>query len=119
MSENPLNELNDIVESISPSSLIPHMIRSRPYDGQCHTTLGERGSTEVEGLTYRDVYDCMFRGAFDASGLPEHEYPASIFNLPWNDMDIIAVFQNAMCWMEKYQGIYPNVPELTFEDVDG
>jgi hypothetical protein len=36
--------------------------RDRPYDGQPHTDQGERGKTLVNGLTIRDVIDCVVMG---------------------------------------------------------
>lgn len=36
--------------------------RSRPYDGQPHTSQGKRGMTLVSGLTIRDVLDCAVIG---------------------------------------------------------
>ena len=40
--------------------------RDRPYDGQSHTDNGERGKTLVEGLTMRDIADCIKRGSIRA-----------------------------------------------------
>lgn len=100
------------IEAISPSSLVEAMDRDRPYDGQPHTDHGDRGQTLVRGLTFRDVRDCFIRACYDASGLPPEQWPGSVHNLPWGDMDIIAVQQNLSCWMERYMGIFPNVPRL-------
>jgi len=36
-----------------------NMDRNRKYTGQPHTDYGERGKTQVEGLTMRDVCDCF------------------------------------------------------------
>ncbi len=104
------DNLGLIIESICPSSLVEAMDRDRPYDGQPHTNHGNRGETLVEGLTFRDVRDCFIRGCYDASGLEPKDWPGSVHDLPWDDMDIIAVQQNMSCWMEKYMGIFPNVP---------
>jgi len=91
------------------------MDRDRPYNGQPHTDNGERGKTLVDGLSMRDISDCMVRGFLDASGIqienPIHDDIYKIDELP----DIGAVIQNTMCWVEKYMGIYPNVPELKSE----
>ena len=41
--------------------------RDRPYNGQPHTDHGERGKTEIKGLTMRDVVDCMVQGFLASS----------------------------------------------------
>lgn len=105
-----LRNLSEELERISPTDLITHMQRDRPHDGQPHTQSGERGRTPVEGLTYRDVFDCFVIACHEASGLPYEDYPTSIYELPWDDMDPIAVAQNQMVLMEKRQGIFPNLP---------
>lgn len=107
-----IEDLSTIIEGLSPSSLAAHLDRDRPYDGQPHTDTGERGRTLVEGLTYRDVRDCFIRACYESSGLPVGQWPGSVYDLPWHEMDIIAVAQNLSVQMEKYQGIYPNVPRL-------
>lgn len=35
--------------------------RNRPYNGQPWTQNGERGKTEVKGLTMRDISDCLIK----------------------------------------------------------
>lgn len=35
--------------------------RERPYNGQSHTVEGVRGKTFIEGLTIRDVKDCLIK----------------------------------------------------------
>ncbi len=92
------------------------MARNRPYDGQPHTDSGKRGETAVEGLTMRDVADCIVRG-FLAAGGSERENPIwdDVYTIT-GDLDYIAVVQNTMCWVERYMGIYPNVPELKHLD---
>jgi len=91
--------------------------RDRLYDGQPHTDSGIRGKTEVKGLTMRDVKDCMVRGFLDAAGMGDKKYPVTddVYQIDLEKLDPVAVMQNAVCWIEKYMGIYPNVPEL---DVD-
>ncbi len=64
------------------------------------------------GVTFRDLRDCFIRGCYDASGLLVEDWPKDIYGLPWDKMDPIAVFQNMACWVERYMGIFPNVPEL-------
>lgn len=93
------------------------MDRNRPYDGQSHTDLGERGTTLVEGLTMRDVADCIVLGLLDAcGGVPEDPTWNSVYVQPgMGDIDPIAAVQNAMCHVEKMMGIYPNVPACVSE----
>ena len=88
--------------------------RSRPYDGQAHTDNGERGKQLVEGLTMRDVADCIVRGFLDCGGI-DRECPIhdDIYSLDLDNIDPGAVIQNACCHIERYMGIFPNVPELT------
>ncbi|MCB9377032.1 MAG: hypothetical protein H6515_14350 [Microthrixaceae bacterium] len=99
-------------ERIGPSSLVAHLDPTRPYDGQPHTDYGERGRTEVKGITFRDLRDCFIRACYESSGLPIEQWPGDVYGLPWGDMDIIAVAQNLSCNVEKAMGIYPNVPRL-------
>lgn len=105
-----IEDLSTLLEGLSPSSLAAHLDPSRPYDGQPHTDLGDRGRTEVKGITFRDLRDCFIRACYESSGLPIEEWPGTVYDLPWHDMDIIAVAQNLSCNVEKAMGIYPNVP---------
>lgn len=100
------------MERIGPSSLAAHLDPTRPYDGQPHTDHGERGRTEIKGITFRDLRDCFIRACYESSGLPMEQWPGDVYGLPWDDMDIIAVAQNLSCNVEKAMGIYPNVPRL-------
>lgn len=84
--------------------------RTRPYDGQPHTAQGERGKTELQGLTYRDAQDCVLLGMFLASGLGMSEWPDSVYRLSLSEMDPVAIAQNVCCELERRQGIYPNIP---------
>ncbi len=90
------------------------MDRNRPYDGQPHTDMGERGKTLVAGLTVRDVADCVVRSLLGAGGC-EKESPIwdDVYTLELGDIDPIAVVQNVTCEIEKMMGIYPNVPPLS------
>lgn len=96
------------------------MDRERPYNGQPHTDQGERGRTLVSGLTMRDVSDCFVRGFLDAGGIntdnPIHD---DIYKIDLDKIDPGAAIKNAMCWIEKYMGIYPNVPKLQFKEDTG
>ncbi|MFL1440421.1 hypothetical protein [Nocardiopsis protaetiae] len=100
------------LERLAPTSLAARIDRERPYDGQPHTDEGERGKTLVEGLTMRDVFDCYIRACYDASGLEPKDWPGSVDDLPWEQIDPIAVGQSLTCWIERYMGIFPNVPKL-------
>lgn len=104
------------LEKLIPTDLITRMQRDRPYDGQAHTDDGERGRTPLDGLTYRDVFDAFVIGAYEASGLPYEDYPESIYDLPWDDMDPIAVAQCQSVILEQRAGIFPNVPPLVADE---
>lgn len=108
-------ELGVLLEAMNPSDYATTMFPDRPYDGQPHTDTGERGRTEVKGLTFRDLRDCYVRACFLSSGVGPEEWPGSLYDLPWQEMDPIAVFQNMSCEIERAMGIYPNVPVLGHE----
>jgi len=86
--------------------------RNRTYDGQAHTDDGERGKTLVEGLTMRDVADCIVRGFLDAGGIHrKNPIRDDLYTIPdLDDLDPGAVIQNTTCWIERYMGIFPNLP---------
>lgn len=105
-------DINEEIERISPSDYLTTLVRDRPYDGQPHTDTGERGKTEVKGVTFRDLRDCFIKGAFHASGIDEKEYPRTIYDLDWNNIDPIAVCQNMSIEVEKLMHIYPNVLKI-------
>lgn len=57
--------------------------RDRPYNGQDHTDEGLRGKTEVNGLTMRDIKDCLIKAMLISS--PPKEYlTADEFFKCWN-----------------------------------
>ena len=87
----------------------------RPYDGQPHTADGERGRTIVERLTMRDLMDCYIIGCYQSAPIEPEEYPETIFDLPWGQIDPMAVAQNMLCEVERRMGIFPNVPDMPFE----
>ena len=107
------------------------LFRNRPYIGQPHTDNGERGETEVCGLTMRDIKDAFVMAAFDAANDqdPTGEYFEKerqgnvcyndIYKLDLNKIDPIAWQQNMTCRIEKMMGIYPNVPPLIFDTDKG
>ena len=114
MSEEPQNIIDDLAvefERLQPSSLAGILDRDRPYDGQPQTSAGERGRLIVQGLTQRDVEDCFIRACYDASGLSPDEWPGTVYDLPWEQMSPIAVMQNLGCWLERYMGVFPALPE--------
>jgi len=117
MGKKSFNEwINNEIENIVPSGLLDTLDRERPYDGQLWTDTGERGRTEIRGITFRDLRDCFIRACFNSSSLDPKDYPKSVYDLDWENIDIIAVEQNMSCWVEKYMGIFPNVPELTVKE---
>lgn len=85
------------------------MDRNRPYDGQPHTDNGERGKTIVEGLTMRDIADCIVRGFLAAGGIQKENPIHDDLYLLDCQFSPGAVIRNAMCEVEKMMGIYPNV----------
>jgi hypothetical protein len=46
--------------------------RERPYNGQPWTDEGERGKTEVKGLTMRDIRDCMVKAILQCAPCEEY-----------------------------------------------
>ncbi|SOY56805.1 hypothetical protein [Cupriavidus taiwanensis] len=113
------------------------MSRNRPYSGQPHTVTGERGSTEIRGITFRDLRDCFLRAFVQSHSVyrdgtieplqPNHALSneaskgeraciceGDIYALK-GDFDPIAVVQNLCCEVEKLMRIYPNVPRLRAE----
>jgi hypothetical protein len=107
--------------------------RERPYNGQKHTTNGHRGKQLVEGLTMRDIKDCIVQG-FLISAVNDDLHnkvcekdkemigtkyesknnwrESDLYKINFDDVDPIAILQNTMCFIEHYMGIYPNVEEL-------
>jgi hypothetical protein len=103
-----------------------NMQRNRPYTGQPHTDTGERGRTEVKGVTFRDLRDCFIRAFLLSNGtkMPAQYAEAckgeaaalcenDLYGWDLNQIDPNAVFQNFSCEVEKMMGIYPNVPALS------
>jgi hypothetical protein len=103
---------------------------NRPFTGQPHTDQGERGKTEVRGLRFRDLADCIAKAWIDAAGHTvegkiekELRDRAEDGTLNYNDLyrlqcgniDPVALIQCVCVRVEKIMGIYPNVPPLTYE----
>lgn len=111
----------DFVLSTVNSSADYDNSRNRLYNGQPHTSQGERGKQIIEGLTMRDLVDCFVMGVLESSG--DQELNDKVRDGKWrysdvwddrcNDVDIMAVSQNMCCNIEKMMGIYPNLPEDT------
>lgn len=57
--------------------------RERPYNGQPWTDDGERGKTEVKGLTMRDIKDCLIK-AFLLSGATKEYLQSDEFLKCWD-----------------------------------
>lgn len=90
--------------------------RDRPYDGQVHTDNGIRGKTLIEGLTMRDIVDCIVLGLLDVGGIEkEHPVHDDIYSIDLQEIDPGAMIQNTMCHVEKMMGIFPNVPKLHYK----
>jgi hypothetical protein len=111
--------------------------RNRPYNGQPHTQNGKRGQTKIQGLTMRDLADCITQGFLKASldeGLSDKtkeindEFKntkyASLNN--WRHDDIYkiecdfdpgAVIQCVLCFVEDMMGIFPNVEHISYDEI--
>ena len=110
--ESFLKEMKWAFSDIQGSSSLS-LDRNRPYDAQPHTHQGQRGETLVEGLTMRDITDCIVMGCMDAAGVDREIFiQDDLYSLDWDDIDPVAVIQNAVCRIEKMMGIYPNVPGM-------
>lgn len=111
------------------------MRRDRPYNGQPHTCTGDRGATEIKGVTFRDLRDCFIRayamsheyygsGSIDPiqpnAAISDEARKGEAAAICENDIyglvgtvDPMAVVQNLCCEVERIMGIFPNVPRLT------
>lgn len=104
----------------------------RPFTGQPHTHHGERGKTEVKGIRFRDLADCLAKAWIDAAGHTIGDESRredlrnravngtlnynDLYSLECGDIDPIALIQSMVCQVEKAMGIYPNVPSLRFRN---
>lgn len=107
--EANMEQLADIFEALDPSDFAHAVCRDRPYDGQPHTSTGARGKTQVRDVSFRDLRDAFILGCYQAAGLHENDWPNSLYKLPWEHMDPLAVCNNMLCEIERRMGIYPNV----------
>lgn len=111
--------------------------RGRPYDGQPHTDLGERGGVELvlaqpftdvvrradrpyrpQPITLRDIYDAVLVGMLQAYGVDSHDVGSyedlyRLLDFNGSAFDPVAAAQNASVEIEKRLGIYPNVKETS------
>ncbi len=115
--------LGDLIESMSDFTTDPE----RPFTGQWHTDQGERGKTEVQGIRFRDLADCIVKAFIDsANGDTEDKQLRDelylrvedntlnyndLYKLDLSEVDPIALIQNTICRVEKLMGIYPNIPK--------
>jgi len=109
ISEDAMHQIQEAIDKMFPTDILDTLDRSRPYNGQPWTDAGERGMQQVSGLTIRDIRDCFVRACYDSD--PSQNYPKSIYDLDWENIDIMAVCQNMVCWIERYMGIFPNLPD--------
>lgn len=86
--------------------------RDRPYIGQPHTFTGVRGTDLVQGITMRDVYDCVGVAlGICASGKLHDRYEEgrgfstedlySVPNQAWTKIDPVAIMQAVCLEIEK------------------
>ncbi len=118
-----IDDLGGIVTGLSDHTTDPE----RPFTGQPHTVNGERGMTEVKGIRFRDLADCIVKAWIDAAGHTIQDETLrdelcrrsddgtlnynDVYKLECGDVDPLALMQNVCCRVEKAMGIYPNVPK--------
>jgi hypothetical protein len=128
-----MKDINDVfAQAFDDLGFNDHnMERTRPYSGQLHTDHGERGRTEIRGITFRDLRDCFIRAIFLSTGAmtisgkdmrPYYEEACKgekaalcendLYGWDLNQLDPIAIAQNLSCEVERIMGIFPNVPKL-------
>lgn len=112
MSKN-MKKLEEVFEHIQPSGIFQD--KNRPYNGQAHTSRGQRGKQEVKGLTMRDIADCVRIAIWESAFSPEDA--ASIFDVDLSEVDPVAIEQNVACNIENMMGIYPNIRNLESSDI--
>lgn len=118
------DDLSDLIMGLSDHTTDA----DRPFTGQPHTDNGERGKTEVQGIRFRDLADCVVKAWIDAAGhtiedealrdeLRERADDGTLnyndlYQLECGDIDPLALVQSVSVRVEKMMGIYPNVPPL-------
>ncbi len=116
--------LGDIISSLTDHTTDP----DRPFTGQPHTDNGERGKTEIKGIRFRDLSNCIIQAWIDAAShtiedgaLQEELRNRSedgtlnyndVYHIECGDVDPLALMQCITVRVEKMMGIYPNVPKL-------
>ncbi len=97
-------------------------INEASHSPQPHTIAGKRGDVIINGVTFRQIAECVLRGMLDGAthydktdtvNLDYHRLIDIIYKVEWlGDFDPMAIVQNASCHIEKVLGIYPNIPKL-------
>jgi len=116
-----MSELGEIITNMSDHSTDP----GRPFTGQPWTINGNRGKTEVKGIRFRDLADCIVKAWIDSavhtiedeSLLDELSRRSEdgtlnyndVFKLEGGDVDPLALMQDVCCRVEKAMGIFPNI----------
>jgi len=103
-------QILEAIEDLPDIGIKDILDRNRPYDGQLWTDNGERGRTMVQGVTMRDVHDCLILAFYD-SVPPNYDRSRPLEDLPLAEMSLEAISQNLGCWLERYMGMFPNLPE--------
>ncbi len=100
-------QILEAIEDYKSIGLDEVLNRNRPYNGQPWTDDGKRGKVLVQGLTMRDIRDCLILAFYD-SRPPNCPPPKEVEDLPLEDMSLEAISQNLCCWIERYMGIFPS-----------
>lgn len=119
-----MSDLGDLIMGLSDDLTDP----DRPFTGQPHTDNGERGKTEVKGIRFRDLADCVVKALVDAAVFSIEDEAErdelcrraddgtlnynDVYRLDLSKMDPLALQQNISCRVEMAMGIFPNVPKL-------
>jgi len=107
-------ELGDIIAGLSDQLTHP----DRPFSGQPWTCFGKRGKTEIKGVRFRDLSDCVCRAMvrdFSKSEVlklraDDHTLNYNdLYGMEFDDMDPLALIQAVCCEVERFMGIFPNV----------
>ena len=102
-------QIVEAIEELKAIGLSDVTDRDRPYAGQPWTSDGDRGRTLVEGITVRDVCDCFILALFSSQPYWKPR-PETVDDLDLQELSLEAVSQNLVCWIERYMGIFPNLP---------
>ena len=123
-----LEDLGDIIQGLGDHLTHP----DRPFTGQPYTDQGERGKTEVHGIRFRDLADCVAKAFVDASSTDQGSEEEQdewirraddgtlsyndLYRLDLSKMDPVALIQNVCCRVEEAMGIFPNIPRLECDE---